>query len=101
MHRALPHIRVMQLTTDAVAVIGRVALGGALVLAALGLWAAQAIWFFQSGDWTSLSMVDAIGWLGSPWAEAPGEWQGLHVALGYVPIPLLMLIAGALIFPRD
>jgi hypothetical protein len=64
----------------------------------------QALGWFKTSIWTSVSVVTGLQWLGVRWAIGPREWRGLHEVLANVPLtialPVIGLLAALLVRPR-
>jgi hypothetical protein len=64
----------------------------------------QALGWFKSSIWTSVSVVTGLQWLGVRWATGSQEWRGLHEVLGNVPLaialPVIGVVAALLVRPR-
>ena len=64
----------------------------------------QALGWFKSSIWTSVSVVTGLQWLGVRWAIGPQEWRGVHEVLGNVPLaialPVIGVVAALLVRPR-
>ena len=56
----------------------------------------QALGWFKSSVWISVSVVTGLRWLGVRWATGPQEWRGLHEVLGNVPLAITLPVIGVL-----
>ncbi|RWJ03497.1 hypothetical protein [Mesorhizobium sp.] len=58
----------------------------------------QIFWFLRYGTWSGLSLIDAAKF-GSdwPWLYDPQSWQGLHLILNWVSLPLVLIGWGLLL----
>jgi hypothetical protein len=87
---------------------GSSALAAVLFIAGLGggflVFVHQALGWFKSSVWTSVSVVTGLQWLGVRWATGPQEWRWLHELLGNVPLaitlPVIGVLAALLVRPR-
>lgn len=56
----------------------------------------QGLKFLQSGNWPSISVVDALRFYGSEWAAYPDVWLGVHNILDSLPMSIGAVILGFL-----
>lgn len=69
--------------------------GGAFVLAGLGIFGLQIFWFLQSGSWTPMSLIDLVKQISQePWLYDPKQWVGVHWLLDKIPSSLLVMLLG-------
>ena len=57
----------------------------------------QALGWFMSSIWTSVSVVTGLQWLGVRWAIGPQEWRGVHEVLSNVPLAVTLPVIGVLV----
>jgi hypothetical protein len=75
-------------------------LGPALLIAGLGggflVLVYQALGWFKTDVWTSVSVLTALQWLQIRWAVLPREWHGLHDFLSNLPLVIALPAVGLL-----
>jgi hypothetical protein len=75
-------------------------LGLALLIAGLGggflVLVYQALGWFKTDVWTSVSVLTGLQWLQIRWALLPQDWHGLHNFLGNVPLAIALPLVGLL-----
>ena len=64
------------------------------MLGGMGLFVWQIYAWLKSSLWPSVSVIDALRWMGVSWAVAPHDWLGLHKLLNLVPLALTLFIVG-------
>ncbi|MER9253974.1 hypothetical protein NKI59_19495 [Mesorhizobium sp. M0598] len=61
----------------------------------------QVFWFLRDGVWSGLSLIDSaelVFWPSDwPWLCDPQSWQGLHLILNWVSLPLIIVLWGAVL----
>jgi len=69
------------------------------LLTPLGILGWQVYGYLRYAVWNSLSVIDALRWLGSNWASStPTDWTGLYSILEWTPLSFGVLILGALLY---
>lgn len=69
------------------------------LLTPLGILGWQVYGYLRYAVWNSLSVIDALRWLGSSWASStPTDWTGLYSILEWTPLSVGILILGALLY---
>lgn len=60
------------------------------LLSGLGVLMWQMYSLAQSGEWSSVSVIDALVWLGLdiPWLHSPVSWIGIWKLLNWLPAAL-------------
>lgn len=73
--------------------------GAAALIAGLGGFGLQVVWFLRDGTWTGLSVVDVSKWFWTleenPWLYNPQSWFGAHKILEWLSTPGLVAVWGA------
>jgi hypothetical protein len=76
------------------------ALGWALLIAGLGsgflVLVHQALGWFRTDVWTSVSVLTGLQWLQIRWALLPQDWHDLHKLLGNLPLVIVLPVLGLL-----
>ena len=78
----------------------RKVLGLALLIAGLGggflVLVYQALGWFKTDVWTSVSVLTGLQWLQIRWAFLPQDWHGLHKFLSNLPLVIVLPVVGLL-----
>ena len=78
----------------------RKVLGLALLIAGLGggflVLVYQALGWFKTDVWTSVSVLTGLQWLQIRWALLPQDWHGLHNFLSNLPLVIALPVVGLL-----
>ena len=78
----------------------RTVLGLALLIAGLGggflVLVYQALGWFRTDVWTSVSVLTGLQWLQIRWALLPQVWHGLHNVLSNIPLVIALPLVGLL-----
>jgi hypothetical protein len=76
------------------------ALGWALLIAGLGggflVLVYQALGWFRTDVWTSVSVLTGLQWLQIRWALLPRDWHDLHNLLANAPLIIVLPVLGVL-----
>ncbi len=76
------------------------ALGWALLIAGLGggflVLVHQALGWFRTDVWTSVSVLSGLQWLQIRWALLPRDWHDLHNLLANLPLIIVLPVLGLL-----
>ena len=76
------------------------ALGWALLVAGTGggflVLVYQALGWFRTDVWTSISVLTGLQWLQIRWALLPRNWHDLHDLLGNLPLMIVLPGLGVL-----
>ncbi|MBZ3693261.1 hypothetical protein [Phyllobacterium calauticae] len=46
----------------------------------------QVLGYLRTGQWTAVSLLDALKYFGFTWATKPVSWVGAHKILDYLPM---------------
>jgi hypothetical protein len=76
------------------------AFGWALLIAGLGggflVLVHQALGWFRTDVWTSVSVLTGLQWLQIRWALLPQDWHDLHNLLGNLSLVIVLPVLGLL-----
>jgi hypothetical protein len=74
--------------------------GWALLIAGLGggflVLVYQALGWFRTDVWTSVSVLTGLQWLQIRWALLPQDWRDLHNLLANLPLVIVLPVLGLL-----
>ena len=69
------------------------------ILTPIGILGWQVYGYLRYAVWNSLSVIDALRWLGSKWAlSTPTDWTGLYSILNWTPLSVGVFVLGVLIY---
>jgi hypothetical protein len=68
------------------------------LLTPVGILGWQTYGYLRYSVWNSLSVIDALRWLGSNWASYPTDWTGLYSVLEWMPLSLGVFILGTFLY---
>jgi hypothetical protein len=75
--------------------------GIGLLLAGIGTLGLQIVWFLQTGEWTSLSVMDLMQQFldpdRTPWVFKPESWLGFHKILEWIPTSFAVFCLGSFV----
>jgi len=64
-----------------------------LMIASIGIFGWQIYMYLMDGEWTSLSVINALRWLDIEWAFSPTRWLGVHKMLIVIPLAAAPFLA--------
>ena len=74
--------------------------GWALLIAGFGggflVLVYQALGWFRTDVWASVSVLTGLQWLQIRWALLPRDWHDLHTLLGNLPLVIVLPVLGLL-----
>jgi hypothetical protein len=56
----------------------------------------QALGWYRTDVWTSVSVLTGLQWLQIRWAFLPRDWHDLHSFLGNLPLVIVLPVMGVL-----
>ncbi len=77
-----------------------VLIGIMLILGSLSIWGYQIYYWLRYADWIKFSLLWPLSYIKGleAWTFYPHEWLGVNKILDFIPLSIILLLIGILIF---